>query len=172
MHHTTKHPTRKQLHNLALAVLAVFALTFIFLTQTSFPLFALAKIYPTNSQHILGEYPLTINGTTFSVELAITPREWELGLSGRAMLSDKKGLLFFFDHSDRYGFWMPDMHFAIDIVWISRDWRIVDISPNIAPESYPTVFKPSTPAQYVLEVPAGSAWRYAWKAGDRVDWHP
>lgn len=78
-------------------------------------------------------------------------------------------MLFVFDRPDRYGFWMRDMHFAIDIVWIDNNWRIVDITHELTPESYPNTFAPSAPALYALEVPAGSALRYSWKVGDSVD---
>lgn len=112
---------------------------------------------------------VTIGNTVVAVELAETPAERTMGLSGRPFLSEGEGMLFMFDHPDRYGFWMPDMHFAIDIVWIGPDWRIVDISPNVSPDSYPNVFQPMTPAQYVLEVPNGFAGRYGWKVGDKVE---
>jgi hypothetical protein len=112
---------------------------------------------------------IPIAGTTIAVDIARTREEAQKGLSGRPKLLERTGMLFIFDHADRYGFWMSDMHFAIDIVWIDTDWRIIEISPSIIPESYPTVFTPPSPVRYVLEVPAGSAWRYDWKVGDKVE---
>lgn len=111
---------------------------------------------------------IIIDGTATVVEVARTGEEQQKGLSGRPSLPEGKGMLFIFSHPDRYGFWMPDMHFAIDIIWIGPDWHIVDISPDVIPESYPNVFTPSIPARYVLEVPAGTASRYGWKTGDSV----
>ena len=111
---------------------------------------------------------VTIGGTTISVELARTPAEQERGLSGRETLPEGTGILFIFDYPDYLGFWMPDMHFAVDIVWIGTDWYIIDITHDVTPESYPDIFTPSLPAQYVFEVPAGSAERYGWKVGDEV----
>ncbi|MEK7118730.1 MAG: DUF192 domain-containing protein [Patescibacteria group bacterium] len=112
---------------------------------------------------------VTIDGTIISVEIARTSEEREKGLSGRSALAERSGMLFAFDHPDRYGFWMQNVHFAIDIVWIGPDWRIVVILENVPPELYPNLFTPTVPAQYVLEVPAGSAERYGWKAGDEVE---
>ena len=63
---------------------------------------------------------------------------------------------------------MPNMRFAIDIVWIDADRRIVSIAHRVPPESYPTTYSPSAPALYVLEVPSGTAERYGWKTGDMV----
>ncbi|MDO8521634.1 MAG: DUF192 domain-containing protein [bacterium] len=111
---------------------------------------------------------VTIADTAIAVDVARTPQEQARGLSGRPSLSESEGMLFIFEQPDLYGFWMPNMHFAIDIVWISSDWRIVDLALQVAPDSYPTVFTPSTPAQYVLEVPAGTVERHGWKAGDAV----
>ena len=112
---------------------------------------------------------ITIGGATVVVEVARTSAEKEKGLSGRVSLPEGKGMLFLFDRPDRYGFWMPDMHFSIDIVWIGADWRIVDIAKEIPPESYPDVVVSDVDAQYVLEVPAGSIERYGWNVGDETE---
>ena len=111
---------------------------------------------------------VVIGGTTFTVDIVQTPSEREQGLSGRQSLPDGSGMLFIFDHPDRWGFWMPNMHFAIDLLWIGADRRIVDIATNVRPDSYPNVFTPATPAVYVLEIPGGSVLRHEWKEGDTV----
>lgn len=103
--------------------------------------------------------------TTIAIEYAITPEEHERGLSGRAALTKESGLLFVFDRADTYQFWMPDMRFAIDIIWIGEDKRIVDISEGVTPESYPTLFRPRTPARYVLEVNSGDTRSWGWRVG-------
>jgi uncharacterized membrane protein (UPF0127 family) len=108
----------------------------------------------------------TAGSTTLDVEIATTPAARERGLSGRTTpLLDTRGILFIFDHPDTYTFWMPDMHFAIDIIWIGADGTIVDIKKNATPESYPSAFKPSAPAVYVLEVGTGNAEKWGWKQG-------
>lgn len=97
-----------------------------------------------------------INGTTtrtISVLIAETPDETTRGLSGMPSLLHDEGMLFLFDRSQKFGFWMPDMHFAIDMIWIDESWRVIDVSAHATPESYPkTIFYPHTPATYVLEV--------------------
>jgi uncharacterized membrane protein (UPF0127 family) len=108
---------------------------------------------------------LTGGTTTIAIGYAITPEAHERGLSGRASLAEGSGLLFVFDRADTYQFWMPDMHFAIDIIWIGEDKRIVDISEGVTPESYPTLFRPRLPARYVLEVNAGDTHRWGWGVG-------
>ena len=65
-------------------------------------------------------------------------------------------MLFVFPDNDQHGIWMKDMKFPIDIIWISENYNIVHVKKDATPESYPTVFKNSKPARYVLELPAGS----------------
>ncbi len=73
-------------------------------------------------------------------------------MSNREKLAENQGMLFVFDQPDYYSFWMKDMQFAIDIIWIDENKKIVDITQNAESESYPKTFQPSSPAQYVLEV--------------------
>ena len=107
-----------------------------------------------------------IGDVNVQVELATTPQARAQGLSGRAGLSEDEGMLFIFDKSGRYSFWMKDMNFAIDIIWISDDMRVVYIKKDARPESYPESFMPETSALYVLEVNAGYAKQHDLKEGD------
>ena len=98
-----------------------------------------------------------INGHTLEVEVVRTPEEQARGLSGRESLAENAGMLFVYETPVTPGFWMKDMNFPLDIIWIGSDKRIVDISENIAPETFPQLFRPLAPVQYVLEVNAGWA---------------
>lgn len=103
---------------------------------------------------------LSIGDAEIVLLLARTPAERTRGLSGRERLAEGQGMLFIYEREDRYGFWMPDMRFSIDIIWLDADMRVVDVKENATPESYPEVFEPKAPALYVLEVPAGYAAKY------------
>jgi uncharacterized protein len=98
---------------------------------------------------------LQIGTTRITVDLAESPAAREQGLSGRTALGRKEGMLFIFPEPGTYGFWMKDMLFPIDIIWIDSNWRVIGTSPNLAPETFPEGFYPPSPAQYVLEVPSG-----------------
>jgi uncharacterized membrane protein (UPF0127 family) len=100
---------------------------------------------------------VTIGDTTVAAELVQSEADITRGLSGRASLPDGQGMLFVMPYTAQHKFWMPDMHFAIDIVWLDDTFKVVDISINATPESYPATFMPSKPALYVLEVPSGFA---------------
>jgi len=96
-------------------------------------------------------------GDPIEVEIVHSLRRRAKGLSGKAALAPNNGMLFVFDESSRHGFWMKDMHFPIDIIWINEAFVIVDIKDNAEPNSFPEVFYPKTSALYVLEVNASLA---------------
>lgn len=101
-----------------------------------------------------GTYTMAVGGHPIEVEIAGTQAERVRGLSGRRDLAPGNGLLFVFPASATYGFWMKEMHFPIDIIWIGENRRIVHIAADVAPATFPTVFTPPRPARYVLEMPA------------------
>jgi uncharacterized membrane protein (UPF0127 family) len=98
---------------------------------------------------------VTLGNTAINVEVVDTDASRERGLSGHAQLAEGEGMLFVFETDDQWGIWMKDMKFPIDIVWAAADGTIVTILRNVAPETYPMVFTPASPARYVLELPAG-----------------
>ncbi len=112
---------------------------------------------------------VTLGGKRVRVTIADTPDARWLGLGGREALAPDEGMLFVFPVADRYGFWMKDMKFSIDIVWINDAGTIIDIETDVSPASYPTSFTPEAPARYVLEVPAGFTKVYTVQKGDRVE---
>lgn len=103
------------------------------------------------------------------VELALTEEEQEKGLSGRNELKEDESMLFVFNHIDKYSFWMKEMNFPIDIIWIGEDFKVVYIKEKATPESYPEAFTPSQNAKYVLEVFPGFSEKNNLKVGDKVE---
>ncbi len=101
-------------------------------------------------------------------EVADTRSSRELGLSGRTGLHINEGMLFIFDVPGKYGFWMKDMLFPIDIVWINQNGIIVKGEENLSPSSYPSTFINDSDASYVLELAAGSIERYGLYLGSKV----
>jgi uncharacterized membrane protein (UPF0127 family) len=103
-----------------------------------------------------------------SVDIADTPQMRQKGLSGREALADNEGMFFIFERAEKHSFWMKDMNFSIDIVWINDAYTIVDITENLHPESYPKTYRPSIPVRYVLELPSGWIERNKVNMGDMV----
>jgi uncharacterized protein len=111
---------------------------------------------------------LTPNGLTINAKVADTPEKRTLGLSGSDPLGNNEGMLFIFPTAGRYGFWMKNMLFAIDIIWIDQDGIIVHIENNVPPESFPQSFISPVDAVYVLEISAGMSSRFGLTVGERV----
>lgn len=101
-----------------------------------------------------------INETSILAEIADIPEARALGLSGREALTDNTGMLFIFDQPAKYGFWMKDMNFAIDIVWINEELYVIGVEKNVSPKTFPQIFHPDQAVKYVLELPAGFADEY------------
>ncbi len=113
-------------------------------------------LWPMNTEpSLLSRATVAIGSVKVSVEVASTDRARTQGLSGRESLEAGEGMLFVFDTPGRYQFWMKDMHFPIDIMWISETGSIVSFAQNVPPSSYPMVYTPPADSLYVLEVPAG-----------------
>ncbi|MDP2605929.1 MAG: DUF192 domain-containing protein [Deltaproteobacteria bacterium] len=113
-----------------------------------------------------------IGEKTFSVELALTDEQQALGLGERDTLAINAGMLFVFKPAQTPAFWMKDMRFDLDIIWIF-DGRVVDISRRVPapksdakPENLPT-YSPDTEVDYVLEINASAADGIT--IGDRVE---
>ena len=100
--------------------------------------------------------------------VAKNPSTREQGLGKRLSLGVNQGMFFIFPKPDKYDFWMKDMNFPIDVVWINQDRVIVGITPNLSPASYPASFASPGPVQFVLELNANTATDFGFKVGSRV----
>lgn len=95
-------------------------------------------------------------------------------------------MLFIFPRAERYGFWMKDMAFPLDIIWLNdgepqtdadltqtygegrKRLVVVDIREDVAPETFPEVFYPREKARYVLEARSGFAKIRGGEIGDVI----
>ena len=115
-----------------------------------------------------------INKVKINLELAKTDYEVARGLGYRDYLEIDKGMLFIFSRSDYYAFWMKDMRFSIDIIWIEGN-TIVDISKNVSSEPGVSLeklklYQPRQKANRVLEVNAGFSDKNNVKIGNKIDY--
>lgn len=112
---------------------------------------------------------ISVSGQKIDVIVSDTPKERERGLSGRERLSENEGMLFEFTNEDEYCFWMKDMNFPIDIIWVNSSQQVVDIEENVSPDSYPDTFCPDAPAKYALEINSGKVNEWQISIGDSAD---
>lgn len=111
-----------------------------------------------------------IGNAVFKVEIADTPAARALGLSGREFLKPDAGMLFIFAEADIQKFWMKDMEFPIDIIWI-RDNKIIGMIIGAEPEagSDYIIYTSPEPADMVLEINAGAAIKNGINVGDTLE---
>ena len=114
------------------------------------------------------EVTIEIGGERIKAHVRDTPKARAEGLSGWEALSDGEGMLFVFSEDGHHTFWMKDMNFPIDIVWMDESLKIVHIEKNISPETYPKVLRPTEKSLFVLEISAGQSDLLNIKVGDEV----
>jgi len=105
---------------------------------------------------------VSIGSHKIAAEVVISDKDREKGLSGRPCIGKNEGMLFVFDQPSQYQFWMKDMKFPIDIIWIGSNHRTVVAEENVKPSTYPStrfVNPQDRPAQYVLELQAHASAR-------------
>lgn len=116
---------------------------------------------------------VTIKDHQFKPTIAKSDKEKEIGLSTKTSIDDNSGMLFIFDKSDYYAFWMKNMKFPVDIIFINKN-RIATIHSNVKVPASDTkdenipIYKPEEPADKVLEIKAGLSDKYSLKKGDEV----
>ncbi len=112
-----------------------------------------------------------LKGVCLDAELADSEYKRQQGLMFRDGLADRQAMLFIFAEEDRQGFWMRNMRFGLDILWISAGKRIVHIAKAVSPcAGEPCeIISPDQKARYVLEVNAGFADKYGIRLGEKVN---
>lgn len=89
----------------------------------------------------------------------------------REHIAPDEGMLFVFDRPAIYPFWMKNCKLNLDIIWLDRDFRVVEIAhdiPPCAPDEACNTVAPMRPASYVLEVAGGIARSHGLERGDRL----
>ena len=107
-----------------------------------------------------------IKGYDFQVELAKTDKDKQIGLSKYKNLPKDQGMLFVFDKAGFYPFWMKDMKFPIDIIFIKNS-RIVTIYQNLPIDNL-NIYSPTSPSDKVIEINANLSKKYGFGIGDSV----
>lgn len=108
------------------------------------------------------------SSNAYNILLANTEALRKKGLGGRTAIAENEVMLFVFKESAEHFFWMKDMLFPIDIVWLDSDKKIIHIENNVSPDSYPKSFGPQADSRYVLEFKEGTALKENLKVGSRV----
>ena len=100
-------------------------------------------------------YSLIVGDAQIKVELAESQGARAQGLGGRKSLPQDQGMFFIFEKSEAHPFWMRDMQFPLDIIWLDENYKVVYIEKDLNPDTYPKSFGPDVPTKYVLETNTG-----------------
>ncbi len=107
----------------------------------------------------------------YYIEIKDEPVGMARGLSGREQLEENQGMLFVYPRPEKPLFWMKDMNFSLDFVWIN-DFKVVGLSENIphpeANNGETYRLRPENPANMVLEINAGEIAKNGLKIGDSI----
>ncbi len=117
---------------------------------------------------------MQVNDVPRKFEVVNSPQSTTQGLSGRSEIGSD-GLLFIFPKTGFVRFWMKEMTFDLDLIWL-HDLKVVDITPFVPQPTSPTeslpLYSSKNPMNEVLEVPAGTVQKWQLKIGDtfRYSW--
>jgi uncharacterized membrane protein (UPF0127 family) len=120
-----------------------------------------AKTYPTICKRLYA------GSNCITLERVATSEARMKGLSDRDSLARNSGMLFVFDRPDEQCFWMKDMRFNIDMVWLDSDRKIIKIVPDARPDSYPSTYCAEN-TKYVIEFNAGDAKEFNLTTGQQL----
>ena len=109
---------------------------------------------------------IKIGENIFQAERVSSPERLQKGLSNRKTLCQNCAMLFEFPKAGRRSFWMQDMNFPLDIIWIENK-KIVHIEKNV-PQNFSRVLSPQNEADQVLEINAGLAEKIGIEVGDNI----
>lgn len=120
---------------------------------------------------------MTPSGKVIETYLAISLKDQERGLSGTQPedFADNEGMLFYYPMESEKNFWMPDTYFDLDLFYLDKDFRIVDIVrklPHYKGRANPALIPRARPVwcRHTLEMKAGSPVASELKVGDQLQW--
>jgi len=141
-----------------------FEIIILFVTVIVLLIFFYLKKTPTKYTNV------KVGNTEIKAEIADSLLKQTKGLMFRKSLPENEGMLFAFNDETYHSFWMMNMSFPIDIIWINKEKEIVDITKNVQPCKLicPT-YKPKEKAMYVLEVNANFTEEHRVKVGTMLE---
>ena len=110
-------------------------------------------------QHAPKNATLHTGGQHYNLRVAATAQAQQKGLGDTKSMPKNSGMLFWFTDDNTRCFWMKDMRFSLDIIWLDADKRVVHMERGLSPGTYPRVYCPTGASRYVIELNSGEAVR-------------
>jgi uncharacterized membrane protein (UPF0127 family) len=129
---------------------------------------AINSTLPTNNGY--QQINVTVNGIKLVTDIAANEEQKTKGLAVKDHLNENEAMLFAFATPGNHAFWMKDMKFPIDIIWMDANKTVVHVENSLdpcSPVSCP-IYQPNSNSLYVLETVAGFANKYNITEGTKV----
>jgi uncharacterized protein len=137
-------------------------------------IFIIALVYQLFFNHpAMKTISLKIKDTVFHLEVAQTISQKAQGLMNRTTLAENRGMIFIFDFEMPQGFWMKNTIIPLDMIFVKSDGTVTDIAtatpePGI-PDTKLTIYRSSSSAKYVIELPSGTCNKIGLLPGNKID---
>lgn len=115
---------------------------------------------------------VTVEGFVLNADVPVSNELMAKGLAVKNQLEENEAMLFVFDDPAEHSFWMKDMKFPIDIIWLDSDGKVVHIEKNLQPclsVLICTSYSPDIDSQYVLETVSNFTQRHNISGGTDID---
>lgn len=132
---------------------------------------SLDRPLPTQGQILPVKAEVELGDRVIRLEVAETPQQQAIGLMARETLPDDRGMLFPFDPPRPARFWMKNVLFPLDMVFV-QGGEIIDIAADVPPceaTPCPTYGPANQPLDYVLELRGGLAAELGVEVGDSIE---
>ncbi len=108
-----------------------------------------------------------IKNKIYTLFLVDTEEKKTKGLSNIPSIRNNQGMIFVFDQADYYSFWMKNMNFSLDFIFLKGN-KIVDYKQNVLPNSYSKTYTSKIPSDKIIELKAEEINKLKIKIGDEV----
>ena len=111
----------------------------------------------------------SIGDSEITLEVVRSDEDKAQGLSGKPYIDDDYGMLFTYSRTGKRSFWMNEMNFPIDIIWVENG-EVVGLSQNVEvyDEGEVNRVEADVYSDQVIEVAAGYCGRHGVEVGDEV----
>ncbi len=120
---------------------------------------------------------ISINEQNYNIWIVDDDDKRQRGLMHVKEMDEKAGMLFIFESTSIYPFWMKNTLIALDIIWINEEGKVVFIKENAKPcestvDALCHSIVPTSPARFVLELNAGQVQKLGLKVGENINITP
>ncbi len=112
---------------------------------------------------------IKINNTEITVEIADTPKLKRKGLMFRKYLPEKNGMIFLFDKPQKTNFWMKNVNFPLDLIFIYKN-KIIKIYKKLPPckSKHCPIYPSKVLTECVIELNGGFCQKYGIQVGQKI----